>query len=1330
MYYVKDIICRKINGVRSKHADLLAENLIKVASNHITENAYNEFNELVFNAIDAIKIKNNSNSDTIGKFGFGFYSIFKHIYGKPNNKIIIDSTYNDGGLKSFQAVITDKSTGDLMVELSIMEPINSRTGTKISVYAPLSHDFIFLSLKDTIEYFEDIPVYFQYDVSDENKNHGCSGFYVDKQCKPGIRYLINTSCQQNCDDTIEIFMDYKKSFVVTDTGVGISCETLFDSMLIPSISSKTIINKKAIVPNYYNRTGIFPGGICDDAFSMIVGSMKVYHSEIGYSHEKNHKYLISMPSGTTVSLARNDIVLDGPEIVEIFENNLRKLVNDTLEYSSDLTTLWYYFSCYMKFTQCIQNKLSTMKIMNETLARNDLLFVSMDSDLLQVIVSLLPQHNTRKIVSFHEANLYDFEEFILFNNASYINKYVYWGKNVLILPNLENNISSFGFPSLLFIKESFTKQNPTWISDLSLSYQGDRLYPHIASNILKEKQSFIKMAVSGALTGFYNEICSIYIAMCGCLPDFHNMDIDKHFGDVMISIRVLNSGMSQDNMRIYLRSLYDLYSKVKTDSSYGVNRKFVISYPCGITSYRNGDDCSNVDLPIILFLTKEGFNHKCLCNPTYLFRNNYNKINSVGKLLFKFCDANNVSPREELIMREICLNFKNKEIFRSESSFDYLLNEIRSRFPHTILDKFFNKTIFIGKDCITHFLCEPLIVSLSIYHETYHISRDLHNCINYEDLIVPYDEKHLNVFTGKQVFNMIFSGNTDLIMAPNYSKESRFQIFDAVVNTGTTKDYISAVLTELVQNSIDAIRESCCNDKYISIGISNHHDQNILYFNDFVGISPDKIIYMLVPFLSSKTSAKYTGFMGTGLFNIYRQPYCQKVLIQTITETHITTLQCVPILANNGVVDINYGYYCGENINRVSPGTFFLIFLNGDTKTINQLSVDTSLFVHNAINTVDYPIIFNQQPLTKTSRNLIYEDEKIKIIHCPTIPSYILTNGVPFLPFNSNECYYENSCLFTGFIFDIKPGYYKSYQSRTKTQFNELFSLKDYVNTTNVWCIANDIFPVKVSRDMIPFIDSPVDYTQCKLSRLYYSDVSARFTYGDVCVIESINFIINKLNGRKPTWHLIKNLIPNFYPQIYVDCIWKWFSNKKAPKSKHSTHHNVTTGSNLNYLQRFVNIYWSIGLFLETEKIVTGTSFNLHNKPPAVFLGNDQSAFGYYSGVAHTIHISTKYFDIISYESAINKLLSINNLNERQIFIREHPFLFEVFAITNPLNTLLHELTHAHRNNSHHCPHDKIDLIIRGTSKTYSFDEAGSLVTSLIAEYGLYSKFVDFANEY
>ena len=137
-------------------------------------------------------------------------------------------------------------------------------------------------------------------------------------------------------------------------------------------------------------------------------------------------------------------------------------------------------------------------------------------------------------------------------------------------------------------------------------------------------------------------------------------------------------------------------------------------------------------------------------------------------------------------------------------------------------------------------------------------------------------------------------------------ESSPLQIVEIAVNEGTVKPFIQASITELIQNSIDAVRYFNPQNKKINISIQKSSDLREIYLliKDYVGMGPDAFLYIAIPFLSTKTASQIqTGEIGSGFFNVYRQS--NFVIVESYKDGVRRSYYDKPVLDSNGrVVDI------------------------------------------------------------------------------------------------------------------------------------------------------------------------------------------------------------------------------------------------------------------------------------------------------------------------------------------------------------------------------------------------------------------------------------------
>ena len=331
-------------------------------------------------------------------------------------------------------------------------------------------------------------------------------------------------------------------------------------------------------------------------------------------------------------------------------------------------------------------------------------------------------------------------------------------------------------------------------------------------------------------------------------------------------------------------------------------------------------------------------------------------------------------------------------------------------------------------------------------------------------------------FTAKQLINTIFNKND--IQGMNWltdvskeNSETKLQVIDIAVNVGTSKDFIMAVMTELTQNSIDAMNKLSPEDNVdksirVSIGLNDNRSL-ILEFWDPVGIPDPGILSILIPFLSTKSAQELlnAGEMGSGFFNTYRQPWVKNVIIETDNLTRSIKILATPLVDpsdTNRVVDINYELRIGESSgNRGTKISLIFNNLSQDMKT--ELISNTIFFTRDFISQQEIDVYMNGE-LIKWPKTLIYEEEGVTF-HSAGLGTFVSILNTSGIPFNYLDSYLTNmqicpkikDLVSTGIVVNLPKSLYKPVQSRNRLNIDKK-NLKKIVAILYrgiYWCAVN-----------------------------------------------------------------------------------------------------------------------------------------------------------------------------------------------------------------------------------------------------------------------------------
>jgi len=229
------------------------------------------------------------------------------------------------------------------------------------------------------------------------------------------------------------------------------------------------------------------------------------------------------------------------------------------------------------------------------------------------------------------------------------------------------------------------------------------------------------------------------------------------------------------------------------------------------------------------------------------------------------------------------------------------------------------------------------------------------------------------------------------------------QMIEIVINEGTTKDVFNAQLTELIQNSLDAISLYNPLDKTLNVqlGQTDNH-QLFISVTDYVGIDVNGIIALSIPFYSEKKDVKnLVGEMGTGFFNVYRS---KEVFIETLSNGHAFFIHDTTVKDQNTqrVVDVNRKLYYKSNSDK-NKTTITIISESMDQNQLLLVLSSARYFVKNVLALIQPKIQLDNMTVNKklslsVSNNMFELFYPSSIVFKDTFPSYVLTKGMPFLP--------------------------------------------------------------------------------------------------------------------------------------------------------------------------------------------------------------------------------------------------------------------------------------------------------------------------------------------
>jgi len=581
---------------------------------------------------------------------------------------------------------------------------------------------------------------------------------------------------------------------------------------------------------------------------------------------------------------------------------------------------------------------------------------------------------------------------------------------------------------------------------------------------------------------------------------------------------------------------------------------------------------------------------------------------------------------------------------------------------------------------------------------------------------------------------------------------NRLQITEIAINEGSTKTVSNSVVTETVQNSLDAIRTFKPANPTIDIEIRTSGNDLIFAITDYVGINDKGIIATMIPFLSSKTPSEIvTGEMGSGFFNIYRES--KMVLIETNTTTTKTLILDTPISHKDRVIDIERKVSISNVQNKAGKTTISAWYEIED-------SLKRTDMISNFLNIIRYTlgliqganIRLNGQnieiPVISLNTN-DYFDFNVTNLPEININSYIFTKGVPFSPLRD---YFDNKNVIPQFlltrlssntVLNIKHGIFTPVQTRGSLNISDenLVLLRNFLIDSVYLKMLHTLSFDDINESFNQIISNFT--SRAPLSQLLYSDnldpiksdslsvFMVNYSYDNNKTIATLIKECSKIMGKWLFSSKEKELNDFLQTNTNVDLIkstvLRFLSNKnqKEDNDQKTTDKKDEDASvedkkkNKKFLEeifsKFINIYWENGRKLG----INGFDADI---PSCNVQPLEQSLLGFYTPSKHTVTLN---FNVMKDQSEFINIFRTKNL----LTISRTAIFSSIIGYSLPASTLIHELEHARRNSGHNDSgaHDSIEETFPGEApEIYKFEDSANKVYDLITKNtDLFSKWIN-----
>ena len=488
--------------------------------------------------------------------------------------------------------------------------------------------------------------------------------------------------------------------------------------------------------------------------------------------------------------------------------------------------------------------------------------------------------------------------------------------------------------------------------------------------------------------------------------------------------------------------------------------------------------------------------------------------------------------------------------------------------------------------------------------------------------------------------------------------------------------------------------------------------------------------------------------MGTGFFNVYRQPWTNFVVIETIKNGKKKTVKATPLSNNNVVYDIEYKINIEDtndsNMTRIS------IFLNKTHELLSQMITDASVFTYSYLSFIRSAIVrLNGSPVN-ANYNVIYPETDPKIsnsvlkqigeiitIDSKTTISYVLTNDIPFMSLEDFVQSLNNPIITNliknhgrnSIIVNINKNIYKPTQARSKVSIVPEFlkALESFIGFGIYYAILSlyEKGYYVNSDEIIPFTESESSYKQLSLSEYNASPLLVlQYPY--------LSYRNTKTNITRKD-NCIKDLINNaiIFDTIYTDIdqstlagriIYKWFSNKREIEHDPNGRKIRIPDAPFVKLQIFIDIYWRMFHQLIDEKILIAAKPSITS--PKIYTSDlDPGTLGSYSNENHRILLNLSNYDQDTFNIEINKIKRID-ISEITTLFNISSVFSKYFSPCKPATTLIHEIGHAFTNTSHSKSyHDVTNIRFKG-GNNLGFEDMCTLIYQRCVERGLINEFL------
>lgn len=1368
----------------------IAKSLIKIAALRIFANPEQSIMEIPVNSIDSYKPESR-----VGKFGMGFFSFLYWLIDHPLRALHIYSwsKCENGAVCGYRATVKDSGVEGLTLSVKVLETCVTQTGTlmyldckkdKFDANTQIRFHTQMMRLKNIS------PVKIYCTTPYNNKAESISDSHIFGSNTHGrIDPLINNSAK-NAKDSVYVCIGSTRIFV-EDYAQGIPLDTLLGSLFVPSISTKTI--KASIFQKREKPTVTFEPPK-QASFEILVSGVSVVSLKV-YQPSGSGSAIISMPSWTRLPVSRDDIILEDSGIAKIFEDALLNLLELGAK-KRQVKSIQLGLNAYFEYTassinkQAVTGALSVFAEKYKSFLVTDDLYTSLnkiDRECILSDVMYIPDVEARLIDEFSDTLLTG----------------VWYGKRVFLMDDMHPSISTQNMSSLVFVNRKLTFTQKDWPSSGSQAFPSLNLNPintnyGDAQNELYAK--YVPIEIAGSGSKIHKELYMAVVAVFDGLKvkfKFESQnDILFQFSLMYTDVLLVYGLEEWVNVSYTLLSVLTSYKGNQTYGGYQYKMSLAIHFfnkkSSKNTKLMEYDTRSIIE--VIKSVTEKENTIFRMTNILSPFRieDEYLQLDQKSKTdihtqFHDFLSQNTDKLIDYTICSFIFLKALKHNMLQSKLPINYdkltwigyiIINKIKS-LRYTLVDL---KNMYTVANDSPNLWTMGLLIYLDLGKLINQI-KFLIEISSQQQQVFPYNFgknamlQHISDVRISQLIGYLFSthlrsvslteaGIRDLLAeAGKYTGSTKLQITEIAINEGTTKDFISACLTELTQNSVDAIRESDNKNRNININFGKTDDGCYSFMvEDFVGMPPSAFLHVSIPFLSTKTPSEIvTGEMGSGFFNVYRES--SLVVVDTTYNGMNYISYDTPIVENGRIVDVVKKVYAHKSSGK--NGTKIIVKSHKISDEIMSENIGSLQYVTESVisqislfNDIDITINGKKSTLSSKDKTHIFSVGYFDVyfIKDTKYPSYVFTKGIPFAPLTNFYGEYDKTVLIdieNTIIVNIRHGGYTPVQTRTRLnlpdeiakQFGLLLTYIAFVK--NLELSVNDVLK---HRDWVyPNLTSDAMANQIvryeHIATIHEPSVNF-LNYINFDLLETnsfsskntltyhTNMLIKALGDENPrdkhVMDRLKKEISKFnlsqYPAVRTFgefMLLKWISNKnknipRSPQKPGTA--KIKPDKPDKLMEPYVKIW--IETFRD-KAIECGIHGWKSTDKLTIEVGESEefeASLGYFDEHKKLLFINTITWSKYDRDSIIQLVKNLKSTFEFQNLTNDKWARY--FSFRYPASTIPHELEHVRRKSSHEGSHDITrDALWDGDiARERTFDQSCNDVFSKVISEGFYDE--------